>query len=123
MAEPGGLQLLPETRRHVEIKGQKKRGSIFLGVFLIILVTAGYIAADFYLTSLNDELAGLNNQVLDIDERRDKEMEREIAILNSQLALIGSLLTLISILAIEVQPLPERPFTVILTLSFSFTLI
>jgi len=92
MAEPGGLQLLPETRRRVEIKGRKKRGSIFLGIFLVILVTAGYIAADFYLTSLNNELADLDNQVLDIDKRRDKEMEREIATLNSQLSLIGSLL-------------------------------
>ncbi len=92
MAEPGGLQLLPETRRRVEIKGQKKRGSIFLGILLLIIVTAGYIAADFYLTSVEDELASIDNQVTDIDNRRDKDAEREVRTLNSQLALIGNLL-------------------------------
>lgn len=92
MAEPGGLQLLPETRRHVEIKGQKKRGSIFLGIFLLIVVVAGYVAADFYLTSVEDELASLDEQVMGIDKRRDKDAEHEIRTLNSQLTLIGSLL-------------------------------
>jgi hypothetical protein len=93
MAEPGGgLQLLPETRRRVEIKGKKKRGSIFLGVFLIILVVAGYVAADFYLTSLNDELGVLDEQVSGIEQRRDKDAESDVKTLNSQLALIGNLL-------------------------------
>ncbi len=92
MAEPGGLQLLPESRRRVEIKGKKKKGSIVLGVFLIVIVAGTYIAADFYLTSLNDKLAGLDSQVLGIEQRRDKEAERDIKILDSQLSLIGNLL-------------------------------
>lgn len=92
MAESGGLQLLPESRRRVGIKGKKKRGSIVLGIFLVVIIAGAYIAADFYLTSLNDELAGLDGQVLAIEQRRDKEAERDIRILNSQLSLIGSLL-------------------------------
>ena len=92
MAEPGGLQLLPETRRHVEIKGRKKRGTIFLGIFLILLVVAGYVAADLYLTSVQDELAALDSQVMGIESRRDRDTEREIMTLNSQLTLINSLL-------------------------------
>jgi len=92
MAEPGGLQLLPETRRRVEIKGQKKRGSIFLGIFLLIVVVAGYVAADFYLTSVEDELASLDEQVMGIEARRDKDAEHDVMTLNSQLSLIGNLL-------------------------------
>ena len=83
---------MPEARRHVEIKGQKKRGSIFLGIVLVVLAVAAFIAADFYLTSVNDELAGLDEQVLGINKRRDKEAEKEVRTLNSQLSLIGNLL-------------------------------
>ncbi len=92
MAESGGLQLLPEKRRRVDIKGRKKRGSIVLGIFLVAIVVGVYVAAGFYLSSLNDELAGLDNQVLGIEQRRDKEAERDINILSSQLSLIGGLL-------------------------------
>jgi hypothetical protein len=92
MADQGGLQLLPEARRRVEIKGQKKRGSVILGIILIVLVVAAYIAADFYLTSVNDELAGLDEKVLGINKRRDKEVEKEVRTLNSQLSLISNLL-------------------------------
>lgn len=92
MVDQGGLQLLPETRRRVEIKREGENRPVVMGVILFVAVVAIYVAADFYLASVRDELAGLDNQVTAIEEKRDKNAEEDIRTLTKQLSLVGDLL-------------------------------
>lgn len=65
---------------------------LIMGVIALILIVGAYLASNFYLTSLRDELAVADNQYLNIDDQRDKNAEEEINILNRQLGLINGLL-------------------------------
>lgn len=92
MADQGGLQLLPESRKKVEIKREGENKLLILGVAILILIIAAFVASNFYLTSLSNELAVLDSQYLDIENQRDDEAEENIMTINRQLSLISSLL-------------------------------
>lgn len=92
MADQGGLQLLPETRHKVAVKREGENKMLIWGVIVLVLVVGGFVGANFYLTSLEEDLGVLDSQYLDIENQRDKAAEAQISTLNKQLSLINNLL-------------------------------
>jgi len=92
MADQGGLQLLPETRHKVEVRREGENKMLVWGVIVLILVVGGFVGANFYLTTLEEDLGVLDNQYMGIENQRDKDAEIQITTLNKQLSLINNLL-------------------------------
>lgn len=92
MADIGGLQLLPETRKKIEIRipGQNKF-LIFSFVFSLIVLVA-YFSLFSYESSLNSKSSFLDSQLSAIEKSRDKTAETNLLNLSSQLKIINPLL-------------------------------
>ena len=92
MADQNGLQLLPETRRKIELQVPGENRLIYIGisilVFMFILIGGLY----FYRTSLEDQKADLDAQIINLEKDRDKKVETNLTILSKQLSLISTLL-------------------------------
>lgn len=92
MADIGGLQLLPETRKKIDINvpGQN-RLLIFSFIFLAIVIGV-YFFLFSYRQSTESQLDGLNNQFAELERSRDKALESRLLDLRKQLAVINPLL-------------------------------
>ena len=92
MADNGGLQLLPETRKKIDIRvpGENRMiviGSIFL-IITLVLITGLYL----YKNSLESELSSLDTQIVALEQKRDKKTEQSILVFNKQATLLSKLL-------------------------------
>ncbi len=92
MADQGGLQLLPEKRRRVEVQTKGDMGLLIFGVVLLISVVAGYFLLNTMVMDARSELASLDSQYMDINNERDRSAEDRILTLSRQLGLINRLL-------------------------------
>jgi hypothetical protein len=92
MADQGGLQLLPEARKRLEIKvpGQRRFFNISISVF--ILVAAAAAGSWYYKGKLEEEFSVLDVQLENIDKARDRSAEDRLFTLNRQLRLVSGFL-------------------------------
>lgn len=92
MADQGGLQLLPETRKKIELitPGENRLLTIGGVIFAIIAVLAGGIY--FYQTTLEDELASLDTKIVALEQQRNRQAEQNILVFNKQLSMLSDLL-------------------------------
>lgn len=92
MADLGGLQLLPETRKKIEIRIPGENRLVFVGsaIFLLaVILTAGLYV---YKGSLENKLTGLNAEIDALEQKRDKRAEQNILVFNRQVAMLSDLL-------------------------------
>lgn len=92
MPDQGGLQLLPETRRKIEVVIPGENRLLVAGgvVFVIIIILASGLY--FYKNSLQNKLASKDTEVAGIEQKRDKEAEQNIITFNKQASVLSKLL-------------------------------
>ena len=92
MADQNGLQLLPETRRKIEIIVPGENRFIYAGIAILVLMLILIGGLYFYKISLENSKIELDVQIADLEKDRDKKVETNLIVLNKQLALISTLL-------------------------------
>ena len=89
MADKNGLQLLPENRKRLEINIPGENKLIYAGAALAVLVVLATVGLAFYNSRLNGQIDELDNQIREIETKRDKKTEENLVVLSKQLALLG----------------------------------
>ncbi|MBI4158614.1 MAG: hypothetical protein HY505_03305 [Candidatus Yanofskybacteria bacterium] len=92
MPDQGGLQLLPETRRKIEIITPGENRLITIGgiIFTIVAVLAGGMY--FYQNNLDNKLTSLDTEIISLEQQRNKQAEQNILIFNKQISMLSDLL-------------------------------
>lgn len=92
MPDHGGIQLLPETRRKIDIKTPGENRWLYAGISVVVLAIAITMGLVFYRGGLEDQLAQLDSDLAKLEEQRDKKVESNLLTLDKQLSLITKLL-------------------------------
>ncbi len=92
MADKGGLQLLPETRRKIDVKVPGENRLITVGVVLLLLVVAAYGGLAWYQNSLDTQIVDVDNQSIELSKQRDEKTEQSLTVLSKQMAITGQIL-------------------------------
>lgn len=92
MADKGGLQLLPETRKKIDVKVPGENKLISIGAGLVVLVLALYAGLWWYSSSLSDQIAQADSQLMALEQQRDKKTEENLLTLSKQLAITNQVL-------------------------------
>jgi len=93
MPDIGGLQLLPETRKRIEIRVPGENRFLVLGFVFVLIVVGLYFGLVFYQNSISSSAVGLDNQLAAIEKSRDKTQEVKLLDLSQQLSIVGPLLS------------------------------
>ena len=92
MPDIGGLQLLPETRRKIEVKiPGRNRPIVFVSV-LVAIVVALYVGLGVYKGSILRQISDVDKQLTELEASRDKKSEQDLLALQKQLSVVGSAL-------------------------------
>src|SRR3989338_374699 len=93
MADTGGLQLLPETRKKIEITTPGENRSLVIGVavFAIVTVLAGGLY--FYKNSLENKLVSLDASIVALEQQRNKQAKQNILVFNKQISILSNFLS------------------------------
>ncbi len=92
MADKGGLQLLPETRKKLDIKIPGENRLISIGVVLLIIVLGLSGGLWFYGNSLAAQVSDADAQLAQLEKERDKKGEQNLLILSKQIAITNQVL-------------------------------
>lgn len=92
MSDKNGLQLLPETRRKIDIKVPGENRFVYTGIAVIVLMVVLIGSLYFYKTKLEEEKTVLDTSIENLEKERDKKVESNLLTLNKQLSLISTLL-------------------------------
>ena len=92
MPDQNGLQLLPETRRKIEVKIPGENRLIYTGITVLVLMFVLVGGLYFYKSTLEDKKAGLDAQIINLEKDRNKNVEQNLLTLSKQLSLISTLL-------------------------------
>lgn len=92
MPDQNGLQLLPETRRKIELNVPGENRIIYTGITVLVLMLILTGGLYFYKSTMEDKKTGLDANIISIEEDRDKKVEQNLLTLNKQLSLISTLL-------------------------------
>lgn len=92
MPDQGGLQLLPETRKKIEITTPGENRLIVAGG--VVLVVAAILAGGlyFYTNFLEDRLAVLDTEITTLEQKREKQSEQKILVFNKQASTLSNIL-------------------------------
>lgn len=92
MLDQNGLQLLPETRRKIDINVPGENRLIYTGITVLVLMLVLMGGLYFYKNTLKETKADLDAKIISIEKNRDKKAETNLLTLSKQLSLISSLL-------------------------------
>jgi len=92
MADQNGLQLLPETRRKIEINIPGENRFIYAGIIILVLMLAPIGGLYVYRGTLESKKTELDQKIINLEKDRDKKVETNLLTLNRQLSLISTLL-------------------------------
>lgn len=92
MADRGGIQLLPETRKRIEVKVPGENRWLSVGIISALIAAGAYIGMNFYTQSLQTQLDDLDAELVLVEKSRDKKMEAELVSLGKQANLMSKLL-------------------------------
>ena len=81
-----GIQLLPETRKSIQVIRPKERRQFFLGLGILVLVFVFYFVLGFYLDTKENALGVVSGQILDLEKTRNKNTEAEILKIAKQIS-------------------------------------
>ena len=91
MADKGGLQLLPETRKKIDIKVPGENRLIYVGIALIVIIMMLYGGLVVYSKSLETKISDSDTQLTALENQRDKKAETNLLILSKQLAITNQI--------------------------------
>lgn len=92
MSGQGGLQLLPETRKRIDVSQPGENRYIIIGGVMIVAILAAFFALNGYAQSQEDTLAEINNSLLALEQGRDKNIEADVIAIKTQTGLLSRLL-------------------------------
>lgn len=93
MPDIGGLQLLPETRKKIEIHVPGQNRPVIFAIVFLVLIAGLYFGLMAYKQGLLSSLSSIDAQLADIESSRDKKLESALLDLNRQLMVINPLLS------------------------------
>ena len=92
MADKGGLQLLPETRKKIEIKIPGQNRTIYTGIALIVLVLVIYFGLLVYIGNLQSQITNVDEQIAALETGRNKQTEQSLITLSKQVATTANII-------------------------------
>ncbi|MBI2676791.1 MAG: hypothetical protein HYX21_02490 [Candidatus Yanofskybacteria bacterium] len=92
MPEQGLIQLLPETRRKLEIKLPGENRPVYLATGFLVLVFLVFGGLKIYSSSLKNNLKSLDQEAVALETSRDRAFESELLVLNKRFALSSGLI-------------------------------
>ncbi len=92
MADKGGLQLLPETRKRIDIKIPGENRLISIGISLLVIVAVLYGGLWWYSESLTTQIGDADTQILALEKQRNKEAEQNLITLSKQIGITNQIL-------------------------------
>ncbi|PIR41268.1 MAG: hypothetical protein COV31_02585 [Candidatus Yanofskybacteria bacterium CG10_big_fil_rev_8_21_14_0_10_46_23] len=92
MADSGGIQLLPESRRDIQVKIPGQNQFLIWGVILAIIVIGVFFGLNLWSQTLQDRVAQQDQALQDLDKSRDKEAEARLTVVQGQLGAVSTLL-------------------------------
>ncbi|MEK7582254.1 MAG: hypothetical protein AAB452_00105 [Patescibacteria group bacterium] len=93
MADKGGIQLLPETRKKIEVKIPGENKMLYIGAGFLIAVLVLFGVAKAMTSKLEAQITEQNVSLRNFENNRDKEAEKKLLALSKQSASISSFLT------------------------------
>jgi hypothetical protein len=93
MAEIGGLQLLPETRKKIEIRMPGQNRPIVLSLIFAGVILGIYLGLMFYKNSILSSVNQADEQLAALEKSRDKKLEQKLLNLQRQLSVVGPLVS------------------------------
>lgn len=93
MADRGGIQLLPENRKRIELKVPGENRWLGIGVLSALIAAGAYLGLHFYNQSLQTRLDDLDAELVLVEKSRDKKVEADLVSLGKQANLMSKLLT------------------------------
>lgn len=92
MPDKGGLQLLPDTRKKIEVRTPGENKMLIWGFITMAIVASLYFGLNMYTDRLNQEILDVDGQIRALEDRRDKKAETELSSLSKQSQLISGIL-------------------------------
>ena len=92
MPDQNELQLLPDSRKKIEIKVSGENRLVYIGTSILVLILVLTGGLYFYKGTLEDKKIGLDAGIVNLEKERDKKAESNLLTLNKQLSLISKLL-------------------------------
>lgn len=92
MAEFGGLQLLPETRKRIAVRAPGENKLFYWGLFVLLVSGGIYVGIYLYSQSLLEDLDNLDSDLIALEGRRDKANEERLQAFSAQSNLMSGAL-------------------------------
>lgn len=93
MPDVGGLQLLPETRKKIEVRMPGQNRPLVFGLIFVFLVAGLYLGLMFYKNSLLSSITQVDAELAALEKSRDKKLEQKLLGLKNQLSVIAPLIS------------------------------
>jgi hypothetical protein len=90
--DKGGLQLLPENRKRIDVKIPGENNLVYTGIALVVVILVAYAGLWFYSTDLTTKLADGDTQIMELEKSRDKKAEQNLITLSKQISIINQLM-------------------------------
>lgn len=91
MVDQNGLQLLPETRRRIDLNVPGENRFLYTGITVLVLMFFMVGGLYLYKKTLEDKKTKLNDEIIAMEKDRDKKVENNLLTLDKQLSLISTL--------------------------------
>jgi hypothetical protein len=92
MADKGGLQLLPDTRKKLDIKVPGENRLISIGVVFLVVVLVVSGGLWWYSDSLANQVADADAQLAQLEKERDKKAEQSLLTLSKQISITNQII-------------------------------
>ncbi|MBI2674216.1 MAG: hypothetical protein HYX22_00560 [Candidatus Yanofskybacteria bacterium] len=92
MPDQGGLQLLPETRKKIEIITPGENRLLFIGAIVLAMAAVLMGGLYFYRNSLENKLESLDKEIAALEQGRNRQAEQNILVFNKQISMLSDLL-------------------------------
>lgn len=86
------LQLLPETRKKIEVHSRGENSLLAVGIVLGLLVGGIYFVAYFYHSSIVSDIQSVDNDLAALEQSRDKTAEGKLLTLYKKLKVVSPIL-------------------------------
>lgn len=83
------IQLLPETRRKIDVKMPGGNRFLLNGIGCLVIIMAIGFYFSYSSNRLEKSVNNLNSELLDLESKRDRGFENDIKIFKKQLALVS----------------------------------
>lgn len=87
-----GIQLLPESRKEIEVKIPGENRLLLLGSALLIIVIALFASFNLYASSFQAKIDDLDSELKALDSQRDKTAEQLILLAKDQFTTVEGII-------------------------------